>query len=154
MTVSQIMITDPPTLDPDDTVSHAVQLMIDKSVRNLPVVDKQGQLLGTFSTYRLINLLLPTAATMDHGLTDLTFIKDTLDDLKDRFKELCSQRIGDVMRTKNIPVAHKDTPLIEVALLLHKFRTRLPVVSNTNQLEGMVTYKGFLQAFLVAIEEK
>lgn len=154
MTVSQIMITDPPTLDPDDTVAHAVYLMINKSVRNLPVVDKQGQLLGTFSTYRLINLLLPTAATMDHGLTDLAFVKDTLDDLKERFSELNSQRIGNVMRTRNIPLAHKDTPLIEVALLLHKFRTRLPVVSKTNKLEGMVTYKGFLHAFLTAIEEK
>jgi CBS domain-containing protein len=148
------MITDPPTLSPDDTVTQAVRLMIEHNVRNLPVVDKQGQLLGTFSTYRLINLLLPTAATMDHGLTDLAFIKDTLDDLKDRFRELNNQRVGNVMRTQNIPVAHHDTPLIEVALLLHKFRTRLPVVSETNKLEGMVTYTGFLKAFLNAIEEK
>ncbi len=154
MTVSQIMITNPPTLNPDDNVARAVRLMIERNVRNLPVVDKQGQLLGTFSTYRLINLLLPTAATMDHGLTDLAFVNDTLDDLKERLRELQSQRIGDVMRTRNIPIAHKDTPLIEVALLLHKFRTRLPVVSETNTLEGMVTYQGFLKAFLTTIEEK
>lgn len=153
MSVSEIMITHPPTLQPDDTVGRAVELMVDQNVRNIPVVDAQGQLLGTFSTYRLINLLLPTAATMEQGLSDLTFFKDTLDDVKERLRELSTQRLGDVMRTKNIPLAYPDTSLIEGAFLLHRYRTRIPVVDKTGKLLGMVTYKGYLQALLSTLEE-
>ena len=153
MTIESIMLTDVQTVGPDDTVEKAVELMIDRNVRNLPVIDEQGRLIGTFSTYRLVNLLLPVAATMEHGLKDLSFVHDTLEDVKERLRELRYQRVGDVMRTKDIPIAHPDTSLIEGALLLHQFRTRVPVTDKNGKLLGVVTYKGYLQAFLDAIRE-
>ncbi len=145
LTLKDVMIIDSPTLGPDDSVATAVDLMIDCSVRNLPVVDGRGHLVGTFSTYRLMHLLLPVAASMDKGLNNLAFVQDTTEDVRERIEELRKHRIGEVMRTKDYPVVRVDTPLIEGALLLHKHRTRLPVVDAEGKLLGVVAYKEYLK---------
>lgn len=45
-TVADLMITDLITLKESDSMAKAKQLMAEKNIRNLPVVDEQGQCLG------------------------------------------------------------------------------------------------------------
>jgi acetoin utilization protein AcuB len=44
--VKDIMSRDPLTVDPDDTVEHAAQLMLENTISGLPVVNGKGQLKG------------------------------------------------------------------------------------------------------------
>jgi CBS-domain-containing membrane protein len=145
ITIKDVMSTDVLTLNPDDPVEKAVKLMIERSVRNLPVVDAQGRLLGIFSTYRLLELLLPVAVTVSHGLTDLAFVEDSYEDITERIRTLHGKRVREVMRTKDFHSVRPDTPFIEGVLLLHKYRTRLPVVDETGKLVGIAAYKGYLR---------
>ena len=64
MTCKTIMLSNPRTLVPDDTVPKAIELMLQYGMRNLPVVDGEGRFLGLFTAFHLIKLLLPQAATM------------------------------------------------------------------------------------------
>ncbi len=61
MTCKTIMLSNPQTLVPKDTVPKAVELMQQYGMRNVPVVESQGRFLGLFTAFHLIKLLLPTA---------------------------------------------------------------------------------------------
>ena len=45
-TVGEVMSRDPITISPDKLLKEAAQLMHDREVRRLPVVDAQGQVIG------------------------------------------------------------------------------------------------------------
>ena len=151
MTAKTIMLLNPKTVVPEDTVPKAVQLMLNHGIRNVPVIDSQGIFLGSFRAVHLIKLLLPMVSTMERGglgdLTDLTFVHDTLDDIRDRLEEVRSHRVGDYMDTKNIPFVYPDTSVIEAMLLLYRHRTHVPVIERSNKkLVGVISFNCILKA--------
>lgn len=150
MTCETIMMRDPEAAHLDDPVPSAVQKMLDFGIRNLPVVDDQGRFLGSFRAVHLIQLLLPPIATMDTGfgdMVDLSFIHDSLDDIKDRLDDVRSHRVGDYMETEEVVTVNPDTSIIEAMFLLYKHRTHVPVVEKgTNKLVGVVSFNCILRA--------
>ena len=46
MKTSDVMTRQVTTVHPDDTVAHAVRLMLQKRVSGLPVIDSDGRLVG------------------------------------------------------------------------------------------------------------
>ena len=124
-------------------------LMKEFGMRNLPVVDGEGKLLGVFTTVHLIELLLPKAATIEGGLSDLSFVHDTIDDVRQRWKEVQDHRVGDFIETENIPLATAETSLIEVMLLIFQKRTHVTIVDeDSGQVVGVVTFSKVLDALL------
>lgn len=150
MTVKTIMLTQPKAVLPDDTVPKAVDLMLQHGIRNIPVVDGEGRFLGSFTTVHLIQLLLPMVATMESGfgdVTDLTFVHDTLADIRDRLQDVRSHKVGDYMDTRDIPCVDPDTSIMEAMLLLHRHRTHVPVVDRrSRKLVGVVSFNCVLRA--------
>ena len=149
MEIESIMLTDPKTIGADETVPAAVRLMKEYGMRNLPVVDGEGKLLGVFTTVHLVELLLPKAATIEGGLSDLTFVHDTLDDVRERWTEVQNHLVGDFIETDNIPVATANTSLIEVMLLIFQNRTHITIIDeDTSKVIGVVTFTKVLDALL------
>lgn len=151
MTVETVMLLNPKSVLPEDTVPHAAQLMLDYGIRNLPVVDKNSRFLGSFGIVHLIKLLLPSVATMDEehmgGVTDLTFIHQTFDDIRDRLQDIRSHKVGDYMDTENLAQVTPKTSVIEAMLLLYRHRTHVPVVEpGSKKLMGVVTFNCILSA--------
>lgn len=149
MEIEAIMIKNPLTVDAGDSVPAAVRLMKEHGMRNLPVVDGEGRFLGVFTTVHLIELLLPRAATMEGGLSDLTFVHDTLDDVRERWNKVQDHLVGDFIETEDIPVATAETSLIEVMLLMFQNRTHITIVDEeSGKLIGVVTFSKVLDALL------
>ena len=147
MEIESIMLTNPRTMGADETVSEAVRLMMEFGMRNLPVVDGAGKLLGVFTTVHLIELLLPKAATIEGGLSDLSFVHDTIDDVRERWKEVRDHRVGDFIETENISLATADTSLIEVLLLISQNRTHVSIVDeDSGKVIGVITLSKILDA--------
>ncbi len=118
-------------------------------MRNLPVVDDDGRFLGVFSTVHLIELLLPVAATVEGGLTDLSFVQDSLDDIRERYKNVENHKVGDFIESEHVPVVHTGTSLVEAMLLLYQHRTHVTVVEeSTNKVVGVITVNGILEALI------
>jgi hypothetical protein len=65
-----------------DTVGTGIGYIMDKRFRHVPIVDEKGCYPGVFGVSCLLRLVLPQAALMERGLTDISFVSDNLKDLR------------------------------------------------------------------------
>ena len=145
MKAKLIMNPHPMTLRPTDTVATAAERILKHHLRHLPVVDEQGRYLGTFSVYSLLKLTLPKAVLDKHGLDNVAFVTESVEDLAQR---LGRRRDEPVKNWINIhEVARPDTHAMEIMLLmLHGRTTSVPVVDKvTNRLEGIISFWDVLE---------
>src|SRR3954468_8777280 len=88
MSSAAIFNTDFDSLKDTDTVGDATRRMLDTRVSDLPVVDASGTLLGMLKLDRILAVLLPKAALIGHGIPDLSFVSDSIEDLRKRMREI------------------------------------------------------------------
>ena len=142
------MNPNPMTLRPTDTVATAAERILKHHLRHLPVIDEQGRYLGTFSVYSLLKLTLPKAVLDEHGLDNVSFVTESLDDLAQR---LGGRRDEPVKNWLNVhEVAHPDTLAMKIMLLMLEGRTTsVPVVDKTDgRLEGIISFWDVLEKLI------
>jgi CBS-domain-containing membrane protein len=77
---------------------------------------------------------------MEHGLTDISFVSDSLKELRRRLKESEDKPVT-VCLSDEATVIPPDTPLLETLLVLHQTRRSVPVVNpDDGCLVGVVSY--------------
>ncbi|HRX61599.1 MAG TPA: CBS domain-containing protein [Candidatus Competibacter sp.] len=148
MKAKLIMNPNPMTLRPTDTVATAAERILKHHLRHLPVIDEQGRYLGTFSVYSLLKLTLPKAVLDEHGLDNVSFVTESLDDLAQR---LGGRRDEPVKNWLNVhEVAHPDTLAMKIMLLMLEGRTTsVPVVDKTDgRLEGIISFWDVLEKLI------
>ncbi len=118
LTAQQIMTTGVVTIQPESTIEEAIELLLQKRVSGLPVVDAEGSLVGMITEYALLALV---------------YDKNVLRDL-----------VGQFM-TRQLLSVEFDTPITEIAnqFILHRVR-RLPVTRN-GRLVGLVSRSDVLR---------
>jgi len=105
------IIIDPVSVNPNQTLQDAEDIMRNYKISGVPVVDKENTLLGILTN------------------RDMRFIKDF------------SQLAGDVMTKMPLVTAQKGTTLEEAAEIMHKHKIeKLPVVEK-DKLAGLITIK-------------
>ncbi|QYZ66275.1 MAG: CBS domain-containing protein [Gammaproteobacteria bacterium (ex Lamellibrachia satsuma)] len=140
MTAISLMDPSPTVLKPTDTISTAVQEIMQHRYRQVPVVTEDGGFLGVFGVNCLLKLVLPKAAVMEKGLTSLSFVYESLGDLHQRLKDMEHEPISICMK-QDVEIVTPDTPLVETLLVLYRNRTSIPVVDpENNKLLGMISY--------------
>jgi len=136
------MLQNPVTVRDSDSLSQAVDTLFEHRIKSVPVIDSQQVYRGLFGIHTLVRVLLPRAATLDEGsgLTDLAFVHNTLDTLKDRLAQRMSESVLTFSDASLAPLA-PTVSLLETLLLLHRHRHSLPVADPaTGRLLGIVTY--------------
>ena len=94
MACLEIMDAAPPVLLGTDTVGKAVSILLERRYLALPVVDASRRYLGLFAKSRLFGLMLPSIVALEDllpkiaQLTDLAYLSDDMDDLRERFAAL------------------------------------------------------------------
>ncbi len=151
MTCLSVMITPPTAIRTDTPVAEAIDLMFQHHVRTLPVVDAQNIYQGLFGIQFLLKELLPRAATLDpeRGMIDLSFMHDTLDDvrstLKERLAAFLPQGVGAVAIHREILPLTAEDSLLEAMLRVYQAGFSLPVVDKkTQKLLGIVSHWSIL----------
>jgi CBS domain-containing protein len=140
MTAASLMDPHPTFLRPDDLISTAARFIMENRYRSLPVVDEEGCFLGIFGVNCLLKQVLPKAALIDNGLTNVSFIQETLSDLHERFMEAENKPVSMCMQ-KDVVTLPPDTPLVETLLTLYNLRASIPIVEEGScKLLGMVSY--------------
>ncbi|MGE4317787.1 MAG: HPP family protein [Deferribacterales bacterium] len=135
MKVSDIMTANVITAGPDETIKEVILKIRKKNVSGLPVVDKSGKVLATFSESDV-------AKALPDILNEAQYIP--LVDVR----ELTAEPIKRVMHMPAVTIT-PDTSVEEAAtLVLEKFRHRLPVVDKEGKLVGLVTLGDILKALL------
>jgi len=132
-------------LHDSDLVCDATRRMLGDRVSDLPVVDSDGKLVGMFKLDRLLAALLPKAALVGFGM-DLSFVADTIEQLRDRMREIEANPVREfTVRAEH--VVNPDTSPIEIVLLIYRGVNNLPVTdAASGRLIGMVSARDVLAA--------
>jgi CBS domain-containing protein len=134
LTIETIMTTDLVTLDPGDTLAQARDLMHEKKIHHLPVVDSENKLVGLIT------------------LTDLLASTDSR--LRDRDERLRASeiRVEEVMTT-DVATVDQHASLRNAALFLEKHKIGcLPVVTG-DTLRGIITDTDFVAVAINLLEQ-
>lgn len=148
MSARDLMNEHPVVLQRTDRLREAAKLILDHHFRNVPVVDEEGRYLGVVSANRLLGVVLPRVATMEDGLESLPFVRDSVEDLRERWMAAEDLPVSDFLDTSLLTVS-PDASTAETVLALYQNRTSLPVVNKeTGRLEGIVSHWGVGSAIL------
>lgn len=111
------MIVNPITLQPDNKIYEALQLVKEKGISGLPIVDKKNRLVGILTNRDI------------------------------RFTANVEQEIKDLMTTKNLITVQEDISREEAKKLLQMNKIeKLPVIDKDNYLKGLITLKDIMKA--------
>ena len=106
------MIYDPITIEKDGTVGDALSLMKEFKIGGIPVVDREGLLIGIVTNRDL------------------------------RFQDNMKTPIHKIMTKDNVITTSHSTDLEKATDILQKYKIeKLPVVDDNNKLIGLLTYK-------------
>ncbi|MCP5048718.1 MAG: IMP dehydrogenase [bacterium] len=111
------MIVNPFTLKPGNKISEALELVKEKGISGLPIVDDEGRLQGILTSRDI------------------------------RFTSHANQDIKDFMTSEKLITVEQDIPMDKAKklLLMNKIE-KLPVVDKNNYLKGLITLKDIHKA--------
>ncbi|PLX13960.1 MAG: IMP dehydrogenase [Marinilabiliales bacterium] len=110
------MILDPITLNAENTVQDALNIMAEYSIGGIPVVDKTNTLVGIVTNRDL------------------------------RFERNYSKKVKDAMTSENLITTREFTDFEKAADILQKHKIeKLPVVDENYKLVGLITYKDIIK---------
>ena len=153
LTASEAMESDVETIRSDATVPELEKRLIQEQVSGLPVVD-DGVLRGVVSHSDVLRQLCverseaevasafyEDGAGIDVPLANADWVSETIG------REIDELYVKDVMATKLISVT-PETPLLEVAKKLVDNNIHRILVTEDNQLCGIITSSSFVQLFV------
>lgn len=146
-TCRDIMIANPRTLRPDQTLDEALSLIRNSGVRYLPIVADNGDFLGMFSLVHLLQALLPSSIGIKMGrkMTDLNFMKTNIDEFQERLASIADEPVSQYMLTEDIPTCNPDDSIMEAIFILHQYHAHVVVTAaDSKRFIGIITINALL----------
>ena len=145
-TVADVMSRDPVVVRVETPLNEAIQILAERHISGLPVVDDVGKLVGIISETDLMwqeTGVTPPAYIM--FLDSVIYLKNPATYERDLHKAL-GQTVGEVM-SKNPITISPDKTLREAATIMHDRSVhRLPVLDGTDQVIGILTRGDIIRA--------
>lgn len=158
MSCKQALVKDVVLIKPDVTISDALKIIGDHEIRAVPVVDNDANYYGMFSIHSLMDDLLPVAARIAGGLSDLSFLEGGGPGAAKRIRKLAPMPVRAVIqRQGDESNLHPDLPLLETIRRLYEYGSPLPVLDQHNKFIGIVSEQSclnFLMSMLADIEKE
>jgi CBS domain-containing protein len=146
-TVAEVMSRDPILARPDQPLKEAIQILADRRISGLPVVDDTGKLVGIISETDLMwqeTDVTPPAYIM--LLDSVIYLENPGRYERDLHKAL-GQTVGEVMSSEPVITITPDKLVKDAAKLMHERHiNRLPVLDNTGKLVGILTRGDIVRA--------
>ncbi|MGJ3251560.1 MAG: CBS domain-containing protein [Elainellaceae cyanobacterium] len=148
-TIADVMTPDPVVVNPETPLREAIQLIAEKRVSGLPVVNSDGKLVGVISETDLMwqeTGVRPPAYIM---LLDSVIYLENPNTYDRELHKALGQTVGEVM-TKEFITVKPDKPLREAAQMMHERKIqRLLVVNAETKLVGILT-RGDIVRFMAS----
>ncbi|WP_392530257.1 CBS domain-containing protein [Nostoc sp. C117] len=145
-TVADVMSRDPIVVRAETPLKEAIQILAERHISGLPVVDDAGKLVGIISETDLMwqeTGVTPPAYIM--FLDSVIYLKNPATYERDLHKAL-GQTVGEVMSNNPITIS-PDKTLKEAATVMHDRSVhRLPVLDSTGQVIGILTRGDIIRA--------
>lgn len=130
-------------LQENDTLEQAIDLFVQHGLIDLPVVDKDGELIGVVTTYELLKVCLPDYILWMDDLTPILNFEPFAEILRKESKTW----LADIMTNEYVTVS-EDAPAIQVAKEITRQRVDNAYVVRGKKLVGMVSLGKFLSKVL------
>ncbi|MBW4568853.1 MAG: CBS domain-containing protein [Tolypothrix carrinoi HA7290-LM1] len=145
-TVADVMSRDPIVVRSETSLNEAIQILAERRISGLPVVDDTGKLVGIISETDLMwqeTGVTPPAYIM--FLDSVIYLQNPATYERDLHKAL-GQTVGEVMSKDPITTSPEKT-LTEAARVMHdKNVHRLPVLDESGQVIGILTRGDIVRA--------
>ncbi|MEA5582496.1 CBS domain-containing protein [Nodularia harveyana UHCC-0300] len=145
-TITDVMTRDPIVVRTETPLKEAIQILAEKRISGIPVVDDVGKLVGIISETDLMwqeTGVTPPAYIM--FLDSVIYLQNPGTYEREIHKAL-GQFVGDVMSKDPITISPEKT-VKEAAQLMHdRSIHRLPVVDNAGQVVGILTRGDIVRA--------
>lgn len=143
--VSEAMTPDPITVRPDTSVSDLADLMIEANVGGLPVVDRDGDLVGIVTESDLVvqdsEVRFPRFVSF---LAGYVFVPGSLHRFEEKFKKAVAATAGEVM-SEDVVTIDADASVEDAATLMTRRKLkRLPVMS-AGRLVGILAERDIVR---------
>ena len=138
-TVAEVMTADPITVSPQTSLQEAIQILADKKISGLPVVDESGKLVGLISqtdlTWQATGVDTPPYVMF---LDSVIYLQNPAKHNQEVHKAL-GQTVAEAMSDSPVTILG-DRLVREAARVMHeKGLRRLPVVDSESRLVGIIT---------------
>ncbi len=148
-TVADAMTTNPTTVEPDTALKEAITIMAEQKISGLPVLNKEGKLVGVISETDLMwqetGIELPLYINI---LDSLIYLRNPARYEQEIHKAL-GQTVGEVMSDKPISIS-PNSSLREAARIMHEKKIRrLPAIDDSGKLVGIIT-RGDIVKFMAS----
>ncbi|MEE3500323.1 CBS domain-containing protein [Acidiphilium acidophilum] len=143
MDIKEIMTVAPTTVGPETTIAHAGRVMLDRHLSALPVIDRDGRLLGIVTDGDLLRRpeldTAPEIGWWRGFLTPETSAR--------AFVRTRGRHVGEIM-TESVVTVAETTRLVDAVAVMEERRIKqLPVV-NDGLLVGLLSRRDILAALL------
>jgi len=130
-------------LQEHDTLERAIDLFVHHKLNELPVVDKDGDLIGVVTTYELLRVCLPDYILWMEDLTPIMNFEPFAEILRKESKTW----LAEIMTSEYATVEDK-APAIQVAKEITRQRATRAYVVRGKKLLGVVSLATFLNKIL------
>lgn len=143
MKIKEIMQKDVTSISPDTSAKEALELLEKMQISGLPVIDREGKLVGMFTEKEILLYILPSYIEK----VGRFIYEENPKSIKKKFAELSKIKVSQLMR-KEVVVASEYTGLCETAriMLIQKAR-RIVVTDKSSRVLGIVARCDVLKAF-------
>lgn len=128
-------------LDPEMNAKEALKFLLDSGHSGLPVVDKDGRVLGVFTEKEVLGSILPTYVK---HVGPFIYSDDSKAQLK-RIAQLDRFLVKDIMR-KEVSIVNEDASLTEVSRIMLTKSERRVVVVREDKIIGVLTRYDIVKA--------
>ena len=149
MNVKDVMTFPVVLVEPDSPISQAIRIMLQRRISGLPVIDKQGGLVGIVTEGDFLRRA--ETGTQRRRPRWLEFLIGP-GRLADEYTRSHGRKVNEIM-TPDPTAVNEDTPLEEIVKLMEKRQIkRIPVVRG-EQVVGIVTRANLVHAVASASRE-
>jgi CBS-domain-containing membrane protein len=133
------------TVSPGEVVEDTLEMMKKKNVEYVPVIDKEGKLLGLFSMQSLMKNLLPVSIPVGQDGIQIDMSMRAAPGIAKRLKKVGPLTVGELME-RRVNVVYPETPTWEgVHQLVQHGPPLLVVDRDTGVLSGIITARSALE---------
>jgi len=126
-------------------VKDAADLMLDKGVSIVPVVSKEGKLLGVVTQSDFVGKKVDIPHAVQ-GLKQIFGETFHSKDIEEVFASVRDKKLGDVMTKETKTVTAEDTINYVLNMITNSNLKRIPVVDG-DKLIGIITRRDIMRAF-------
>ena len=146
--VKDIMVTEVIAIQEDASVDELSKLLIENKISGVPVVNKDGKLVGIATEGDLIIKDSDLHFPRYFKLLDSIIYLESLNKFKASLKKYLGTKVSDVMTT-DIKTVKEDTPVSDAANLMIRHNiNRLPVLDDKGDMVGIITRADIVKSMI------